>query len=137
MTIHYKDLGITVSITGNDYSQNGLNNTAAMGAELMCYAISQLSPANCLTGIHEIAGSQVTLSPNPVMTGTQFRVTAPASNTRLELVNALGQVVYSTLLREGDNSIPLEDISAGIYSVRLIQGTTTSAVKLIVTSPGN
>ncbi len=85
-----------------------------------------------------LAGGQVLVFPNPAHHA--FTLALPALGTtrtaRLELVNALGQVVRTqnlTLAAGGTQvQVPVTELATGLYSVRVKAGAETATVRLVV-----
>lgn len=67
-------------------------------------------------GINEIASNKVSIYPNPV--NDVLNVNA-AGFDKVEIVNFLGQVVYSNQVTATDFQINTADLTAGVYFVRL------------------
>ena len=69
--------------------------------------------------------------PNPIRSGQHFRVDTPEQGT-LTIVDLQGRVVKSTDLRAGTNMITSQELSSGVYMMRLATRTTQSHRSLIV-----
>jgi hypothetical protein len=55
--------------------------------------------------------------PNPVVSGSGFRVVSPANQT-YSIINARGQVLQNGILQKGANSLALRGVAAGIYLLK-------------------
>lgn len=73
----------------------------------------------------------ITSFPNPIRSGQHFRVDTPEQGT-LTIVDLQGRVVKSTDLRAGTNMITSQELSSGVYMMRLATRTTQSHRSLIV-----
>jgi len=72
----------------------------------------------------------VTIYPNPINDAINIRVSNPAEQLNYEIINALGQRVMSGKL-DSTNSIPVEDMSSGLYFVKLSSGNKSMTQKII------
>jgi Secretion system C-terminal sorting domain len=96
------------------------------------------------TGVTEIITNlqgALTVWPNPVSSGAatvQIRIDLPASlsgknDLQLSLLNSTGQLVAQQRAQEGNNTLPLSALPAGLYYVHLTSGKTwLSGTKLVV-----
>ena len=85
---------------------------------------------------HQVS-SKVSFAPNPAKETTQFVVNAnTASEGHLQLINSIGQVVYSQtlLISSGKNTYPVQvsNLAAGVYIAQLSEGGKITSQKLIV-----
>ena len=93
------------------------------------------------TGVTEMITNlkdALTVWPNPAREQAQVGIALPPalrgkSTLTLTVVNATGQAVLSTAAREGNNTVPLGALSAGLYHVHLSAGNTwISGTKLMI-----
>jgi hypothetical protein len=112
-------------ITTITYSLTGKDSEGCMGESVYTQSVS-----NCtgLIGTDPEAESFL-IYPNP-NNGVFFIKALKKIN--LEVINNLGQVVYSATLNQEINKIQLQEIPSGIYFIRE-GGKNTTAVKIVVT----
>jgi len=82
------------------------------------------------TGINEVANVNFTIFPNP--TTENILVNGVVKGSTLEVVNALGQVVYSEVVSNSKSNINVANYNNGLYMIRITNGnevTTNSFVK--------
>ena len=91
---------------------------------------------NQYAGVHKDTASldmpallKVEIRPNPVL--DQLTVNGLESPTRMELYTSDGRRIWTASLTCGDNSIALPMLSAGIYFVKLRQGTRECVKKIV------
>jgi hypothetical protein len=89
--------------------------------------------------IKQINDLKMTLSPNPVAKGSVTQLTfetAQAGQANVYLINTMGRVVrqQNVTVTKGANrvNIATENLSAGIYIVKLVSGGTQQTKKLLV-----
>jgi hypothetical protein len=75
--------------------------------------------------------------PNPVKGTMNLKMNVPSSNTKIELINAAGQVVYSTQ-RSGLNAdasvqIPVTSFKSGVYGLRITQDSDVQTERILIT----
>ncbi|MBP7810501.1 MAG: T9SS type A sorting domain-containing protein [Bacteroidia bacterium] len=73
------------------------------------------------TGIESIAANSngVTVYPNPATEEVTVFVTSVSKNTRLEVYNALGQIVISRKLDDTETKISISELANGVYIYRI------------------
>ncbi|MBR5984100.1 MAG: T9SS type A sorting domain-containing protein [Bacteroidales bacterium] len=77
------------------------------------------------TGIEENANLQISIFPNPAT--DILNITSSETISEIEIVNALGQVVYRTEVNADNAVCDVEGLKAGVYVVR-IHGTDTVSI---------
>ncbi|RYE20326.1 MAG: PKD domain-containing protein, partial [Sphingobacteriales bacterium] len=90
------------------------------------------STSQTITGVSAAASvlaAQVTLYPNPSL--GVITVNIPLAGN-LEVINALGQVVYRMKVAAADNLLLLTHLPRGMYSVRIVIGEETVNRKMIL-----
>ena len=109
----------TLTLTGNN--QSGQYTVVAISAA-GCQSAPSAAVTATVTGTRATAGGlSLLVAPNPTANG-QVQVTlsgANASSSGLVLLNALGQVVYSSQLSAGTNALDLHQLAAGVYVLRV------------------
>jgi len=84
-----------------------------------------------------IKNAMASVYPNPVK-GTMFlKINVPSSITKIELINAAGQVVYRTQ-RSGLNAdasvqIPVASFKSGVYGLRITQDSDVQTERILIT----
>ena len=79
---------------------------------------------NCV-GVEGIEMQKVDFYPNPV--GNVLNIIAEETISEIEIVNAMGQVVYRADVNSDNAVCDVEGLTAGVYIVR-IHGTNTASV---------
>ncbi|PLX00454.1 MAG: hypothetical protein C0594_15695, partial [Marinilabiliales bacterium] len=93
--------------------------------------------ANSYPGIVVVEGlsnTKVSIYPNPVSSGKVYVECKSEDNIYLEIQNSIGQIVYSKVINDECNlvGIDVDDLSSGIYQVRLLSGDNVIVKKLTV-----
>ncbi len=83
------------------------------------------------TTIPEVNFSAISLSPNPVLSGSLLNIKNIKSGTLIEFYNLTGQLIYSQTKNFNNNEI-ICDFAAGVYSVVIHSESNRSIQKLIV-----
>jgi uncharacterized delta-60 repeat protein len=73
--------------------------------------------------------SSVSLYPNPTLNILNIKVDANIANKLYTITDALGKVVLKGKLNEGDNSINVEQLSKGIYYLKLSDKNASKFIK--------
>lgn len=95
-----------------------------------CDSITTLNLTLTPTGINEMANLKgVNIYPNP--SNGEFMISAP-SNTDIEIVNLLGNVVYKEFTTSDKTPINLSNQSSGVYFVKLRNSNNQQSVIRIV-----
>jgi hypothetical protein len=81
------------------------------------------------TGIKSNVASNGSVYPNP--TNGVLNIHTTAANASVEFYNAMGQNVMSKSLTNGTNTIDMNGLSSGVYTVRLIQDGASTITKVI------
>ena len=87
--------------------------------------------ADQTTNEQDDAEEEIIVYPNPAATMLMVKVNTIKDNTFLELYNSLGMKVLSQPLRSKIETIPCENLSAGIYFLKLINADKTIVKKVI------
>ena len=82
-----------------------------------------------------INNQNVVVYPNPVKENLNVTLTTPFSNVTIELVNSLGQVIYTNkvVVATTDFSIPVTTFSSGIYYLKINVDGNQIYKKVIIT----
>ncbi|MBU3659604.1 MAG: T9SS type A sorting domain-containing protein [Flavobacteriales bacterium] len=87
--------------------------------------------SNCLTvsvvGLEDLGLETITVSPNPTRDNLNISST---SNTRISIVNLLGEELMQVELTAGQNQIETENFVPGVYLIHTAKGQTIRFVKL-------
>ncbi len=145
----FNNTGNLIKMT--DYGSSGMPKTVVIGPDHVVYynvngAVSQTALQNAIntalaTGINEPKRMSMSLNvfPNPVSTTTKVTYTLKnSSDVTLKVMNALGQEVSTVSLGnqsagKQEYQLNIENLSAGIYFVKLNAGEATETIKLTVT----
>lgn len=82
-------------------------------------------------GINNVIAAGIRVYPNPANNAVFITLPNNVARLNISLVNATGQVVLQNILMGETNSISLDNLPAGIYNLRLQQGTKQQTIKLI------
>ncbi len=111
-------LTTTYSVTGT--SLNGCKSTLTVTQNVSaCTGIESLN--NSVT-------NAIHVYPNP--SNGLFTIDVPTITT-ITIVDALGKVVYSQRLKEGEHLISMQDVKSGIYVLKANSNDQTKIIKLI------
>ena len=92
--------------------------------------------SNCSVNINELPlDSRLQIYPNPSSDVLNLRLSDYYNLSypiKLELINSLGQEVYSENLRTQVSAINLENLDSGIYTIKIIQNNTILVQKFII-----
>lgn len=80
-------------------------------------------------GISEFEGSNIEMYPNPA---SQVVNVSDVKNSNVQLVNIMGQVVYSTKCLQDNAQINVSSYTPGIYFVRIIKGQKVGTGKVVI-----
>ena len=87
------------------------------------------------TGIETVGNNneiEISLMPNPASEKVTIALGGVKGNSHISISNLIGQVVYATDVINNDAiTVPLNDLSAGIYLVNVTNGDKTTTKKLI------
>ena len=107
---------------GTEYTETG-DYTQNFTAENGCDSIVTLH-LNILSGISDIDNSAITIFPNP--TSGILNITSTETISEIEIVNALGQVVYRAEVNTDNAVCDVEELTAGVYFVKIYGNPRTS-----------
>jgi len=71
-------------------------------------------------GVSEVDNNEISIYPNPVQNTLFFQLNN-ASLTRIEIIDAIGKVVYQTNFSNGMSSLPTSDLAVGFYTIKFIE----------------
>ncbi|HAN76928.1 MAG TPA: hypothetical protein DCQ31_03710, partial [Bacteroidales bacterium] len=83
-------------------------------------------------GLSELYENKITLAPNPAFDYFVVEIPSEMLNGKIEIINALGQRLYSEPLNSIENKISLDTFDSGIYFVKLTKGNILINKKLVV-----
>ncbi|WP_272022360.1 T9SS type A sorting domain-containing protein [Olleya namhaensis] len=96
----------------------------------------EVSIFNETLGVEEVQLSSETaplVYPNPVKTGVlNIKMNTTNTNFKYQMYNVIGGLVKKGSLATGLNTLDVSTIASGIYVVRMTDGTTVSAQKVII-----
>lgn len=111
----------TPSVSGNfavEITKNGCIDTSA------CQFV-------VLTGISQNdLNDKLIVSPNPA--NTHFTIKNCALGTQLSILNISGKLIKTTVISGSNQSIPIEELSNGVYIIELNRNGQRSNLKLII-----
>jgi hypothetical protein len=88
---------------------------------------------NCVLGLDNtiINNSSFTISPNP-SSGSFAINRSVEGNCTIEMINELGQVVYRNRMNGLSKNIDVQNLTAGIYYLRIVYGNTSQVKRLSI-----
>jgi PKD repeat protein len=97
--------------------------------------IDNINFSQFLSSTETILPSEVDMYPNPAT--NKLTVNAPKGINKIEIVNLLGQTVYSQVVISSNTAlieeqIPLYNLENGVYMVRFVSDNNTFAKKLVI-----
>jgi hypothetical protein len=116
--------GRTQQLFWNSGSDEQWHNTNYLG--LVCLY-------NCDNEIEKTYSPEVDLFPNPAKLEIIINIPLQLLNSKMNILNLEGQIVYSDILKSTSNTISLKPLKQGIYFVK-ITGANATAVKKIIKS---
>lgn len=110
----------TYTVTGTD--ANGCENTAV---------VTQ-SVSSC-TGIDNVSYSNynVAVYPNPNNGSFTIELSQVNSNSTIEVINLLGEVVYTAITSNEKTQVNINNVNTGVYFVRIKDSSTTRIQKIV------
>jgi photosystem II stability/assembly factor-like uncharacterized protein/PKD repeat protein len=88
---------------------------------------------NILGGISETAKGNISVYPTPASTFISIETNAMDLNSRIEIINTDGQVVYKGLLdNPTKKEINIENLNSGIYVIKITNNRSSKFVKFLV-----
>ncbi len=93
--------------------------------------VSEMSNEVCVnvTGINDYEFGAVNIYPNPATSTVTVSTTNPAQ--RVEVLNFVGQIIYSETVTSNVFNINVSDYADGVYFVRLIGENSTTVQKIV------
>ena len=86
---------------------------------------------NC-TGINDNIVSDFYISPNPNNGEFEINLSDINSNTRLEILDLSGKLIYENILDSHNKSVNIKSISRGVYLISLIENGNRKTKKFII-----
>jgi hypothetical protein len=77
-----------------------------------------------------LSNGYVSLYPNPTEGTFTIELADFTSSVKIEILNTLGEVVYSNLLTSPKTMLDINEFADGIYLVGLTNGEKTNLIKL-------
>ena len=88
--------------------------------------------ADCVDGISELDFVNFEVYPNPAMTEFNIELNAPAQRSLVQIYNLKGQLIYESLLSNGNNFIDATDWASGIYQIQITSDDSLLNQKIII-----
>jgi hypothetical protein len=95
------------------------------------YVLSNKKTSSCSDKIKKTIISEIALFPNPASSALTVNVHEQLLNSKLNILNLEGQIVYTDILKSTSNAISLKPLKQGIYLVK-ITGANATVVKKII-----
>ncbi len=136
--------GVTFTGGTNASSQNpqiSFANQGVYDVELkatgLCGENSELKndyiTVNILDGISETAKGNISVYPTPASTFISIETNSMELNSRIEIINIDGKVVYNGLLdNPTKKEINIENLNSGIYVIKITNNRSSKFVKFLV-----
>ena len=82
------------------------------------------NPLSIKEKIHQ---GKIKIYPNPSGTNAFLNIESDQALKQIEFIDVQGKIIYSVQLVEGESNLPLSDLKAGFYTLRIIdyQGNIT------------
>jgi hypothetical protein len=80
----------------------------------------------------DFAPATVIISPNPAKDHLNISVAGNKEALHLALVNSVGQVVSTTIMKDEYNSIPVHAIPSGVYYLKITGGNISTVRKVVI-----
>jgi hypothetical protein len=85
------------------------------------------------SGVDELSfDGNVSIYPNPATGQFNIDLSGTEMPLDLEIVNELGQIIYTTQLTDPNNQIDLVELAIGVYIVKLSSETTVHNSRLLI-----
>jgi ELWxxDGT repeat protein len=99
-----------------------------------CYTISEDKHINetCRELADDFAKTDILIAPNPNSGAFTITIDQINENSKIEIFNSVGHLIYSEDLNSSTQTISLNNISSGIYFVRVGDGNNYAEQKLII-----
>lgn len=107
-------------------------NVETFGASFSKTFVIRPNFAPVATGITETSTSTLSIYPNPSNGFFTVKMNTTAK-TVVEVYNMIGKLVYSTQLNNNMATVDLSNQSAGVYSMKVISGNTTTVKQIVLT----
>lgn len=75
---------------------------------------------------------QISIYPNPSRGTFNVMLNGTQEEVKLEVISDLGQVLYQKPLQKGQNTVELQNVSVGVYLIRMYNGTDYAYRRLII-----
>jgi len=83
-------------------------------------------------GVNELSALQFSVSPNPNNGSFEINVDPSVGASNIEVLNSLGQVVYTNALIGSNHTVDLQSVEAGIYFVKLYNSDASNVTRILV-----
>jgi uncharacterized surface protein with fasciclin (FAS1) repeats len=110
---------VTIDITGGNVF---VNNAQVIVADLLAEnGVVHVIDAVLLPeiSVEEKAGLQFTAYPNPTQDQLTLQLPAGSSNASVRIFNGVGQVVSTSVLNAGNQTLDVSNLSQGLYTVEV------------------
>jgi hypothetical protein len=136
--------GRTQQLFWNSGSDEQWHNTTYLGLvtmEVPCkkkssecgldYVISRKKSSSCSNKVKKTIISEIELFPNPASSSLTVNIPERMLNSKLNILNLEGQIVYTDILKSTSNTISLNPLKQGIYFVKITGADATVTKKII------
>jgi hypothetical protein len=83
-------------------------------------------------GINELSELQFSVFPNPSNGSFEVLVDPSTGSSRIDVLNSLGQVIYTNIITDSTHLVNLQSAEAGIYFVRLNNSRANNVIRILV-----
>jgi len=120
--------------TGSTYTAQQGSYTVVVTSAAGCASLPSASQAVVLAATAATTASGLQVYPNPAHLSAEVRLPASLLVKRVEVLNALGQVVYQHTLPATTQqfSLDLASLAMGVYTIRVHTATVTLGARLLV-----
>jgi hypothetical protein len=133
-TLHYQILSslATDQVLNIGLSQANQSNASGVITPLTSGA-GTLMAIGTSVGLNENNSDGIVLiSPNPTNGLVYITFNTIPQNTKIELYNSIGALVFAEVMGNQNNSINISDLSNGIYFMKVLEGNKVVVVKKVV-----
>ena len=134
---------VAAGTTGDIYVSGGFGGTITLGSTTLTATsggglfdgdvyVAKLNPS-ATTSIESLNfnGTKISIYPNP--NNGLFTIVLPenTTNTQLQVLNVLGEMVYNKMISGVSNTIDISNLAAGIYTIKTLSGKQLGTYKFI------
>ena len=129
-TWYFGDGDSSISLSPNHhYNLSGIYNVAFVTKSVNGCTDTAFTTVNITTGIEETQSKLFSVSPNPF--NESFVVNCPAAKGSLDIVDGMGKVVKSVVIKSVNTTIDFKGYASGIYLIKYQNSNESITQKII------